>query len=850
MEDTTTVTMVEEPEALFSGLTFVIIPTAISTEEQQQLTQDIVENGGTLHPFDDGNGRIRDLRTITHIISTTSDFPDYQSALELFKHVIKPSWVQACASTKKIRNPRTYSPDPALFMTDVVICCGSSIPQGDREAIQGGVLAMGGQFTAALTKTTTHLIALDLEDDRCGLALNKRLRIIMLLPHWFDDCLRLGRRISERPYILPDPEILNAEAGAIPSIKAIPHVRDAADPEPADPRPPRPAEHSESTRHIQAFKGKKIMLGEDLSLSRHLKDAITETIEARGGRMTNTVEEADMYVCNYREGVEYTKASQADKDVGNLSWLYHMITHGAWTSPLRRLLHYPRPRGGIPGFEKHKISISSYTGDARVYLENLIIACGAHFTKTFRQDNTHLITAHKQSEKCEAAEEWAVHIVNHLWLEESYARCREQSLTNRKYVYFPPRTNLGEILGQTEIDRAAVASHFFAKTTKQSRTKSDQDKDTHSTPAASKVARTKSAPAVSTPAVSRHANPDGKENETPGSTGSRSAKDKALSKLHDAASDIAKFEKEMKRKGGVVHGGCRAKDLDVPDNSKKSRDRDSVASKRSFEEVEDAGNAKEESQDSVIEIKKVKRSKKDAPAPVKFRMLISGDKRWVNNGDKESKDKSKLRELGLFVVDDPKKVDILCAPKIVRTQKFVSALASAPTVVSSSYLDYALQHSKLPPPHEHILRDSDFEDKYGFRLDEALERAEQNKKRLLKDWNIFCTQHVVGGFDTFKEIIQSNGGVCHRWEGRTTTINAAKRTIKNADAEVSQNQEEDEGDVLYLISGSTKPDMKLWPKFRELAKKHDMVPRIVSTEWILFVAMAQYVHWDPVWEMQ
>ena len=28
-----------------------------------------------------------------------------------------------------------------------------------------------------------------------------------------------------------------------------------------------------------------------------------------------------------------------------------------------------------------------------------------------------------------------------------------------------------------------------------------------------------------------------------------------------------------------------------------------------------------------------------------------------------------------------------------------------------------------------------------------------------------------------------------------------------------------------------------------------MIPRIVKTEWLLNVAMAQYVHWDQQWEL-
>lgn len=209
-----------------------------------------------------------------------------------------------------------------------------------------------------------------------------------------------------------------------------------------------------------------------------------------------------------------------------------------------------------------------------------------------------------------------------------------------------------------------------------------------------------------------------------------------------------------------------------------------------------------------------------------------------------------LRELGIQIAADAtKNLDLLCAPKIVRTEKFISALACGPTVVSTSYLESALKSRKLPPMDKHILHDEKFEKEYGFKLQESLERARQNKKRLLRDWTIFCTDDVQGGYDTFKGIITANGGTCQKWTGRPTGIRAVKRTIDETVGDVSENQEQDECDVLYLMSDPTesKKNLSLWKKFRELAEKNDMVPRIVKTEWIMFVAMAQYIHCDPKW---
>lgn len=595
----------------------------------------------------------------------------------------------------------------------------------------------------------------------------------------------------------------------------------------------------------------------DLNINNKLESVITGMIKAGGGGVVTKVQQADIFVCTFRDGAEYVQASQDGKDVGNLSWLYYMITHNDWTNPMRRMMHYPRPRDGLPGFKDYKISVSSYTGEARVYLENLVKATGAEFTKTFKQDNTHLLTAHKNSEKCEAAAEWGVMVLNHLWLEESYAKCRQMPTTDQRYTYFPPRTNLGEVVGQTELDRDAVEKAFFPKTRKPVKANPTVQANAvpgssipvsrvgsavpaRSSPEAEASRRTKSTGNAQTPLPSRSKNSN--ENNTPGSRG---AKDRAMSKLHDSAPDIAQFEKEMKRKGGVIHGGRRRTEDEVDDHLRKSKSRDSITSKRSIDEVDEDEGTDEESPEAPA------RSKKAKLTPIKFRMLVSKDERWTNNDEKASKDKARLRELGLFITEDFKKVDLLCAPKPVRTKKFVAALACAPTLVSTTYLDYALKNGKLPPPEKHLLEARDFEKTNGFRMDEAVSRAKQNKHRLLKDWTIFCAEKVGGGFDTYKDIIEANGGKCAVWKGRTTHITASKRTVDSSSAanDESQNQKEDEGDVLYLISDPDKREFGNWAKFRELATKHDMIPRIVKTEWLLCVAMSQYVHWKEEWEL-
>jgi twin BRCT domain len=467
----------------------------------------------------------------------------------------------------------------------------------------------------------------------------------------FDDCLKLGRRIDERPYLLPDPEILRSLHNVPPRAAENGTLMGAIDPDPSRTSPSTPT--GAPRGNLQVFAKKKVMLSNDLGIGSHLKDVLIGLIQESRGQITEDVRKADMLICKFREGQEFRLISQAGKDIGNLGWLYYLITTNSWTSPMRRLLHYPVARDGLPGFQGLRISLSNYSGEARLYLENLIIATGAECTKTLKQDNTHLITAHIMSEKCAAARDWGVHIINHLWLEESYAKWKTQSITNPRYTHFPRRTNLGEVVGQTKIDRHAVEQYFFhAEDTEmedadeQPHAMQQKDPNIAPVPGSSLVnsprtphARQKSSRAGGENGATPRNVPDarkmsesgklqtpaarlaveGKENHTPSTNSSRKSKDAATARLQDIVSDIALYEKEKKRVGGVVYGGRRKNDVDRVKTDRK----------RSIADDPDS---------DATEGGESKRSRTGS-APSSMHLLISGYKKWVGHPKVEDSDK-------------------------------------------------------------------------------------------------------------------------------------------------------------------------------------------------------------------
>jgi hypothetical protein len=111
----------------------------------------------------------------------------------------------------------------------------------------------------------------------------------------------------------------------------------------------------------------------------------------------------------------------------------------------------------------------------------------------------------------------------------------------------------------------------------------------------------------------------GKENITPSTTNSRKSKEAASARLHDLATDIQLYEKERKRRGGVVYGGRR----------KSDEDRVVIGRKRSVDEASERGTSEET---------EVKKPKLGNPPPT-MRLVVSGYKKWVGHARVEDNDK-------------------------------------------------------------------------------------------------------------------------------------------------------------------------------------------------------------------
>ena len=142
-----------------------------------------MENGAVEHSPPSDHGKVH-VNGLTHIISPTIDFEGYEAADSRMTAVVKPSWVETSILKNRLANPKSHSPDPRLFFSGLVVCT-ADLPEGDKDAIIGGVLAMGGLYSGAISKLVTHIVALDMEPQACKVAVSKNLKCKIVLPHWY-----------------------------------------------------------------------------------------------------------------------------------------------------------------------------------------------------------------------------------------------------------------------------------------------------------------------------------------------------------------------------------------------------------------------------------------------------------------------------------------------------------------------------------------------------------------------------------------------------------------------------------------------------------------------------------------
>lgn len=431
----------------------------------------------------ENNNPDRDL--INLVVSTTTEFPQYQTCLKEMVPVVTPDWVTDSIKWESSIPQRPYSPDPKFFFSKVCATV-AGIPQGDTAALLEILLGFGGQYSDSPKYQTTHVITTDNNHPYCMLVRDKKPDVKIVLPHWIDDCCRLRRRLDETPYLLPNPSILSGHSQSLSSLEINDlHIEGNA-PDSNDSTVGMPAGDLESSsesgslRFSQSegrrlsenernlFKGKHFYLGQDLDLHQRSKRALSAVIQQAGGKLldqtditnSNADPQSNIYIGKWRNSNEYVTASRKGWIVGNLEWVVWMITNEEWQLPTKNLLHYPLVQGGLKELNNVSIALTGFTGESRQRCIRLIEALGASYNHALTIKCQLLITSSKRSAKYRAALKYNLNVVNNLWLEETYSKWEFQAVTNPRYVDFSAYSDSIRTAHFTELD-TQVLKRFY-----------------------------------------------------------------------------------------------------------------------------------------------------------------------------------------------------------------------------------------------------------------------------------------------------------------------------------------------------------------------------------------------------
>ncbi|KAJ8077295.1 regulator of Ty1 Transposition [Marasmius tenuissimus] len=179
-----------------------------------------------------------------------------------------------------------------------------------------------------------------------------------------------------------------------------------------------------------------------------------------------------------------------------------------------------------------------------------------------------------------------------------------------------------------------------------------------------------------------------------------------------------------------------------------------------------------------------------------------------------------MHKLGVKTASKPWDCTHLLVKSLVRTEKFLCAVAAGAHIVSEKWATDCASAKKILPEEKYILHDPDGEAKYNMNLKESLKRARKGREennRLLERHVFYVTHHVQAEIRLLKNVITACGG----------TLASQTPTPRILDT----NHE-----LRHVIS--CPEDAKIW---RPIAQKGY---KIYTQELILTGVLRQEIEWD------
>ncbi|OZJ02969.1 hypothetical protein BZG36_04512 [Bifiguratus adelaidae] len=815
---------------VFEGVVFYINPNLAPERYAKAslfatVTADLEENGGrpAEAKADPNNTFVPrfDIEETTHLITEDLDFPEYQvlaASKSKVPAVVTPEWVDASLKVHRMEETKFFSADPSKFLSGVIAVSSMKLYKEDREKIAGALMAFGGFHDHALRKSTTHLITLEASGKKFDAILESRggYQTHIVTPQWLEK------------YAIPDIDDANSKTESM-EVSRNPNDLHLD-------KPPIPIEPSDVPTAKRTFlKGRRIYISDDVRMSRQMRTAYENAITDAGGQIINSVkhlsesilldqaalanlpqytsQNVDIFICKYRAGDAFVRASQDRKIVGSPIWLQYILHIGKLESPRLKLLHYPTPKERIKGMRDFQITISSYTGKAREYLKKLINLMGGIYTPHMTPSNTHLVCAvyvistyaiavvlltlfSPEGEKFVRAREWNLNVVNHFWLEDCFATWELRSVSNPRYQVWPEKIDLGDYVGETQLTRTEP---WYGAT------ETLLEEDDHVPPKRSNGVWKGGMP--TTPISEAR----GDAAISPIRTPRRAAAEVAERKLHDVVMpDANAWEKEKRS---------------TPKRPKTSHPTSPIP-RRTSDDKENVASATIASQVSPIQVSSIKprrtfeedqtvspvTSPSDTPAsrqtkssnaakaveedqPVARSLSSSRDdttsafpqeiRILTTLSDLTSKDQKAIQRMGAQMAKNASDCTHLISEQIARTEKFLCCLNKGCHIVPKKWLKDSISAGHFLSEDDYQVVDKKGEEKFKFSLRQSMTKSREGA--LLTDKQIYITSGVSPDYDIMKRIVESAQGVLLPAK---TSHRALEKLFKDGQLIVISTQEE------------------------------------------------------------
>lgn len=695
---------------------------------------------------------ISQLNRFSHVIAESIDFPRFEDVSKLYIPIVTKEWINSLAKQKAMVPVRGFSPDPRMILKNCIVACGTECD--DEDVIKTAVRIFGGTNTNELRKSLTHFITNDPKHknvmliDEYNKVNREGLNVKIVRPAWLLDSIINGKCMDESNYTLDSPAVSNFE---VP----------------------------------EYLKNLEITYSRRLDLSNDMKKLLNKFVSKRGNKKICIEKFLDPAVSH-------------EIPARTFDYLFSLILYKADHLTFDSLLFHPVREIPVLGMHRLVVATTNYTGDSRLYIEELLQRMGGFFTKTLKPSNTHLVAAKDVGKKVSYAKKWNINIVNHCWVEDCFVNWKLvpdsnyhkllkddacvrmiNTLEFEGFDYDVYKKGLEEPNDDTSSTSILDTAHEVSTNTESSNTL------LNSTTAASKTQPNRSQSVVIIPGAEdpnqiKEKSILAKEQNSVNAINGKADHNDYISQQND--DDKAKLESNNVLKDDLWKIPDDEEDNESVQKGKTKPKSKSKATKTSTDANKAVSNitpdvptsSKRSASTLSADLEPMKKTAKIVGKPYHITAIVTGF-----NGTLSNVDKRELKKVGITIIDSPNKnLNCIIAPSLLRTQKFLTALAYDPEyflepLILTDVLGTLDSVKKvgdfdsLAPRLEkydiwaHVDFEKDIKPKRLFDAnttkEDAIKLLRKKRSNLFQQFSFNISSGLPAGFDTLKNILKSFG---------------------------------------------------------------------------------------------